>query len=100
VSTQGITRLFAELQPDLALDLLELRAGQGIVEPYDYLATHVGLDPLKRHERFQSLLDTSRRHFEDVTIIIRDAHGKDEAPDYLANALDALLPRLNLVSAT
>jgi serine/threonine protein kinase len=100
VSTQGITRLFAELQPDLALDLFELRAGKGIVEPYDYLATHSGLDPLYRHERFQSLLAASRRHFEDVTSIIRDAHGKDEAPDYLADALDALLSRFNLVSAT
>ena len=100
VSTQGITRLFAELQPDLALDLFELRAGKGIVEPYDYLATHSGLDPLNRHERFQSLLAASRRHFEDVTSIIRDAHGNDEAPDYLADALDALLSRFNLVSAT
>jgi hypothetical protein len=100
VSTQGITRLFAELQPDLALDLFELRAGMGIVEPYDYLASHGGLDPLKPHERFQSLLAASRRHFEDVTSIIRDAHERDEAPNYLADALHTLLLRFNFVSAT
>jgi serine/threonine protein kinase/tetratricopeptide (TPR) repeat protein len=99
VSTQGITRLFAELQPDLALELLEVRARMGIVEPYDYLATHPGLDPLKRHEGFQRLLAASRRHFEDVTGIIRGAQGKDEAPDYLAEALDDLLARFHLVSA-
>src|SRR5262249_9059279 len=51
VSSQGITRLFAELQADLALELFEVRANMRIVEPYDYLATHPELEPLKRHER-------------------------------------------------
>jgi serine/threonine protein kinase len=100
VSTQGVTRLLAELKPDLALDLFEIRAGMGIVEPYDYLATHPELDPLRNHTRFHRLLTASRGHFEEITSIIREAQERSEVPEYLGDALAHLVRRFGVVATS
>jgi serine/threonine protein kinase/tetratricopeptide (TPR) repeat protein len=100
VSTQGVTRLLAELKPDLALDLFEIRANMGIVEPYDYLATHPELDSLRDHARFQRLLAGSRRHCEEIIRIIHEAQERGEVPEYLRDALAHLIRRFGLVAAS
>jgi serine/threonine protein kinase len=100
VSTQGVTRLLAELKPDLALELFEVRASMGIVEPYDYLATHPELDSLRSHPQFQRLLAASRRHFEDIISIVHEAQERGEVPEYLRDALAHLVRRFGLVAAS
>jgi non-specific serine/threonine protein kinase len=96
ITTQGITRLLAERSPDLALDLFAARALMGIIEPYDYLATHPDLDSLRSDKRFQNLLTTSRRNFEGISAIVRAAQSKGEAPEYIGESLEQLVHRFQL----
>jgi hypothetical protein len=98
VTTSGITRLLAARSPDLALDLFERRLSRGIVEPYDYLATHPDLSPLRNEMRFQQLLATARRNFEEVIAVVRSAEDRGEAPDYVVHVLDELVQRFQLGS--
>jgi non-specific serine/threonine protein kinase len=98
VTTSGITRLLATRSPDLALDLFERRLSRGIVEPYDYLATHPDLSPLRNEMRFQQLLATARRNFEEVIAVVRSAEDRGEAPDYVVHVLDELVQRFQLGS--
>jgi tetratricopeptide (TPR) repeat protein len=100
VTTSGITRLLASRTPDLALDLFETRAAMGIIEPYDYLATHPDLNPLREARRFEPLLSTSRRNFEEVLAMVRAAQDRAEAPEYVVDGADALVRRFELASAT
>jgi hypothetical protein len=92
-ATQGITRLVAKRSPDLALDLSAARALMGIIEPYDYLATHPDLDSLRSDKRFQNLLTTSRRNFDGISAIVRAAQSKGEAPEYIGESLEQLVHR-------
>jgi non-specific serine/threonine protein kinase len=100
LTTSGITRLLAERSPDLALDLFAARARMGIIEPYDHLATHPDLDPLREDARFQRVLGTSRRNFEEIATIVQAAHDRDEAPEYIVRALDELIQRFQLTVVT
>src|SRR5262249_2936926 len=81
-TTRGITRLLAKRTPEVALELFAARALMGIIELYDYLATHRDLDPPQEDERFVRLLATSRRNFEESVAIVRGALAKEEAPSY------------------
>jgi serine/threonine protein kinase len=99
VTTSGITRLLAKRSPSLALELFAARALMGIIEPYDYLASHPDLDPLRGGVPFQRMLVTSRRNFEEVIGVVRTAQNRGEAPDYVVHGVDELVQRFELGAA-
>ena len=100
LTTSGITRLLAKRSPALSLDLFAHRAMMGIIEPYDPLVTHPDLDPLRGDTRFQRLLRTSRRNFEETLSVVRMAQSRAEAPDYIAHALDDITKRFQLSTSS
>ena len=100
LTTSGITRLLAKRSPALSLDLFAHRAMMGIIEPYDHLVTHPDLDPLRGDTRFQRLLRTSRRNFEETLSVVRMAQSRAEAPDYIAHALDDITKRFQLSTSS
>jgi hypothetical protein len=48
--------------------------------------------------RFQQLLATARRNFEEVIAVVRSAEDRGESPDYVVHVLDELVQRFQLGS--
>lgn len=72
---------------DATLQTLSARASKNIFEPYDWLLLNPEIEPVRKDKRFASLVERSKREFEDMLKVLEEARARNEMPSYLESTL-------------
>ena len=73
--------------PSATLETLSIRAGKGILEPYDWLILSPQLAEVRKEPQFKSIVAKSRAQFEGMIATLNEARARKELPAYLEKPL-------------
>ncbi len=92
ISTNAVAAHLARFgRPGMALDLLEFRAQEEMLPPYEHLLLNPYLSTIRGRPRFTPLLTDGRRRFMKTLAVLEESRNRGELPPYLEEPLADLL---------